>query len=218
MDFHSMFSYERSLLGAQIAGEAQPWDILPKLRSLIAELGAILPEDEYDLVGADVWISRSATVAPSAFITGPCIICAGAEVRHCAYIRGAVLVGEGAVVGNSTELKNAVLFDKAQVPHYNYIGDSILGVGAHFGAGAVTSNVKGNKTNVSVHDDGVVYDTGLRKLGALVGDGGEIGCGAVLNPGTIIGSNTQIYPLCSVRGTVPANKIYKSADNIVDKL
>ncbi|MGM9643164.1 MAG: UDP-N-acetylglucosamine pyrophosphorylase [Eubacteriales bacterium] len=217
MDFHGLFSYERSILGAEIAKEKYPWDILPKLKALISELGTALPESEYDKIGDDVWVSKSATVVPSASITGPCIICAGAEVRHCAYIRGSVIVGEGTVVGNSTEIKNAVLFDKVQVPHYNYIGDSILGVGAHFGAGAVTSNVKGNKTNVNVHDKDGDIATGLRKFGALVGDGGEIGCGCVLNPGTVIGKNTQIYPLCSVRGVIGDGKICKSADNIVNK-
>ncbi len=218
MNYHDIFSYERSLLGAEIAKEEYPWDILPKIKELIIGLGATLPTDEYDMIGENVWISKFASVAPTAFIAGPCIIGAGTEVRHCAYIRGSVIVGENAVVGNSTEIKNAVLFDKVQVPHYNYIGDSILGFGAHFGAGAVTSNVKGNKTNVSVHADGVIIATGLRKFGALVGDGGEIGCGAVLNPGCIIGKNTQIYPLSSVRGVIGNNKIFKSADNIVDKL
>ncbi len=218
MNYHDIFSYERSILGAEIAREEYPWDVLPKLKELIIGLGATLPPDEYDMIGENVWISKSASVAPTASIAGPCIIGSGSEVRHCAYIRGSVIVGENAVVGNSAEIKNAILFDKVQVPHYNYIGDSILGLGAHFGAGAVTSNVKGNKSNVSVHADGAVIATGLRKFGALVGDGGEIGCGAVLNPGCVVGKNTQIYPLSSVRGVIGNNKIFKSADNIVEKL
>ncbi len=218
MNFHELFSSEHSLLGGAIAKENEPWDILPKLKAMIIELGRSLPESEYDKIGEDIWISKAASVAPSASITGPCIICADAEIRHCAYIRGSVLIGKGAVVGNSTEIKNAVLFDKVQVPHYNYIGDSILGFGAHFGAGAVTSNVKGNKTNVNVRADGVEIETGLRKFGALVGDHGEIGCGAVLNPGCIIGKSTQVYPLSSVRGVIGDNKIFKSAQNIIEKI
>ncbi len=218
MNFHDIFSYEHSKLGEAISKEERPWDVLPKLKDLILKLGESLPEGEYNKLEDDIWISKSATVAPSASIAGPCIIGPGTEVRHCAFIRGSVIVGENAVVGNSTELKNAVLFDKVQVPHYNYIGDSILGFGAHFGAGAITSNVKGNKTNVTIHADGLTLETGLRKFGALVGDHGEIGCGAVLNPGCIVGKNTQVYPLCSVRKAVGENKIYKSSDNIVDKI
>ncbi len=217
MNLKSMFSYEHSLLGCEIEAAEYPWDILPRLSEMISELGETLSPTEYERRGEDVWISRLASVAESAYIKGPTIICEGAEVRHCAFIRGGVLVGKGAVVGNSTEIKNAVLFDKAQAPHYNYIGDSILGFGAHFGAGAITSNVKGDKTNVTVGGGEEKLETGLRKFGALVGDRGEIGCGTVLNPGTVIGRNTQIYPMSSVRGIVGENKIYKSHDNIIDK-
>ena len=198
-------------------GATYPWEILPKISGFIKELGKTLPADEYDQVGEDVWIAKSATVFQTAYIHGPAIIGKNAEVRQCAFIRGNAIVGEGAVVGNSTELKNVILFNKVQVPHYNYVGDSILGFKAHMGAGAVTSNVKSDKTLVKVHAEDGDVETGLKKFGAILGDCVEVGCNSVLNPGTVIGKNSNIYPLSSVRGCVPANSIYKDKDNIVTK-
>ena len=168
-------------------------------------------------MGEDVWIARTATVAPTASINGPCIVCDGAEVRHCAFVRGSAIIGTGAVVGNSTELKNCILFDGVQVSHYNYVGDSILGYKSHMGAGAVTSNVKSDKTLVTVDCGGVRVDTGRKKFGAMLGDFVEVGCNSVLNPGTVVGSHTNIYPLSCVRGYVPANSIYKARDSVVLK-
>ena len=187
-----------------------PWEVLAKIGDFIKELGKTLPEDEYEQRAEDVWVAKSATVYPTAYINGPCIIGKEAEVRHCAFIRGKAIVGEGAVVGNSTELKNVILFNKVQVPHYNYVGDSVLGYKAHMGAGAVTSNVKGDKKNVVVHGERD-YETGRKKFGAMLGDFAEIGCNSVLNPGTIIGRNSQVYPLSSVRGVVKARHIVKGA-------
>lgn len=217
MNTIDLFSYEHCIIGDKIKAAAYPWEILPILKQIILDVGRGLSADEYDEIAENVWISKSATVAKSAYISGPCIICEGAEVRHCAYIRGSVVVGKYSVVGNSTEVKNSILFDKVQVPHYNYIGDSILGYGAHFGAGALTSNVKGDKTCVKVVLGGERIETGLKKLGALVGDNAEIGCQTVLNPGCIVGKNTQIYPQSSVRGSIENNMIYKSSDNIIIK-
>ena len=194
-----------------------PWDALPKIKEFILSLGATLSPEDYDRIGEDVWIAKDATVAPSATILGPCIIGSGTQVRVGAYIRGSVLVGEGCVVGNSCELKNVILFDGAQVPHFNYIGDSILGYRAHTGAGAVTSNIKSDKTSVTIRTPEGRLNTGLRKCGAFLGDCVEIGCGCVLNPGTVIGKNTTVYPLSSVRGALPSNCIYKDADRIVPK-
>ena len=195
-----------------------PWEALPKIGTYIKELGAALPESEYDHPAEFVWIAKSATVAPTASITGPCIIGPEAEIRHWAFIRGNALVGRGAVVGNSTELKNVILFDKVQVPHYNYVGDSILGYKAHMGAGAITSNVKSDKKLVIVKDGDEKIETGLKKFGAMVGDCVEVGCGSVLNPGTVIGRDSQIYPLSSVRGQIPANSIYKHRGEVVIRL
>lgn len=194
-----------------------PWEILPKISAFILKLGSTLPAEEYDRVGEDVWIAKSATVAPTAYIHGPAIIGKGAEVRHCAFIRGNAIVGEGAVVGNSTELKNVVLFNKVQVPHYNYVGDSILGYKAHMGAGSITSNVKSDKKLVVVKGQDGQIETGLKKFGAMLGDEVEVGCGSVLNPGTVIGPHSNIYPLSSVRGVVPGNSIYKKQGEIVEK-
>ncbi len=191
-----------------------PWEALDGIGDMIREIGATLPESAYTRVGEDVWIAKTASVAPSAYIGGPCIIDADAEVRHCAFIRGSAIVGRGAVVGNSTELKNCILFDGVQVPHYNYVGDSILGHRAHLGAGAITSNVKGDRTAVAIKADQPI-ETGRRKLGAMVGDFAEVGCHAVLNPGSVIGRRAQVYPLTSVRGIVPADHICKKADTIV---
>ena len=195
-----------------------PWEALSELSSFILSCGEDLSKDAYELRGENVWIAKSARVASSACIIGPCIICAQAEVRHCAFIRGSAIVGKGAVVGNSTELKNCILFDGAAVPHYNYVGDSILGYRSHMGAGAITSNVKSDKGEVRVFCDGARISTGRRKVGAMLGDGVEIGCGAVLNPGCVIGRNATVYPLSSVRGFVPPSHIWKSDTCVVPKI
>ncbi len=194
-----------------------PWEALAGIKQLILEIGSTLPEDEFDHPAEDVWIAKDAHVFPSAYIAGPCIIGHGTEVRHCAFIRGSALVGENCVVGNSTELKNVILFDNVQVPHYNYVGDSILGYKSHMGAGSITSNVKSDKKLVVVHNGTENIETGLKKFGAMIGDHVEVGCGSVLNPGTVIGRMSNVYPLSSVRGTVPENSIYKGTGNIAEK-
>lgn len=194
-----------------------PWEVLPHISEYILELGSKLPQEEYNKIGENVWIHKTAKVFESAYIHGPAIICKDAEIRHCAFIRGKAIVGEGVVVGNSTELKNVILFNKVQVPHYNYVGDSILGYKAHMGAGAITSNVKSDKKLVVIKNGTDKMETGLKKVGAMLGDNVEVGCGSVLNPGTIIGKNSNIYPLSSVRGVVPENSIYKCKSEIVDK-
>ena len=190
---------------------------MPKIGDFIRQLGPTLDPEIYELRGKDIWIAKSATVAPTASITGPCIIGENTEVRHCAFIRGNALVGNNCVVGNSTELKNVVLIGSVQVPHYNYVGDSVLGMRSHMGAGSITSNVKSDKTLVTVKVGNERIETGLKKFGAVLGDGVEVGCGSVLNPGTVIGRNTNIYPLSSVRGFIPANSIYKNAGEVVTK-
>ena len=212
-----LYDLNETIAAELFDGLTYPWEALPKIGDFIRKLGATLSEEEYEKVGEDVWIARSANVFPSAYIHGPAIIGKEAEVRHCAFIRGNALVGEGAVVGNSTELKNVVLFNKVQVPHYNYVGDSILGYRAHMGAGSITSNVKSDKTLVTVKDGGTRIPTGLKKFGAMLGDFVEVGCNSVLNPGTVIGRNTIIYPLSSVRGTIPSDSIYKSGGVITAK-
>jgi len=203
---------------AQLLGSSKyPWEVLGRIESFILELGATLSEEEYTHPQPDVWIAKDALVFESASIKGPCIIGHKTEVRHCAFIRGSALVGDGCVIGNSTELKNAILFDNVQVPHFNYIGDSILGYKAHMGAGAVTSNVKSDKTDVVIKDCGECVATGRHKLGAILGDFVEVGCNSVLNPGTVIGRNTNIYPLSSVRGVIPADSIFKTGGVVVSK-
>ena len=194
-----------------------PWEVLPEISDFIIELGNKLDKEIYELKGENIWIEKSATVYPSAYIKGPAIIGEYAEVRHCAFIRGKAIVGNNAVVGNSTELKNVILFDNVQVPHYNYVGDSILGYKSHLGAGSITSNVKSDKKLVIVKNGKDKIETGLKKFGAMVGDEVEVGCGSVLNPGTVIGPHTNIYPLSSVRGVITANSIYKNQNEIVDK-
>ncbi len=208
---------EHSVAYSYLARFEYPWEALAGLGEYIRELGSTLSPEEYDKRGEDVWVAKDADVAPTAYIHGPCIICAGAEVRHCAFIRGSAIVGAGAVVGNSTELKNCLLFDGVQVPHYNYVGDSVLGYKAHMGAGSITSNVKSDKTLVAVACDGERVETGRKKFGAMLGDFVEVGCNSVLNPGTVVGRHSNIYPLSPVRGFVPANSIYKSRDSIVLK-
>lgn len=198
-------------------GMTYPWEILPKISEFILRLGASLPEDKYEKRGENIWIAKSAKVYPSAYINGPAIIDEEAEIRHCAFIRGNAIVGKGAVVGNSTELKNVILFNKVQVPHYNYVGDSILGYKAHMGAGSITSNVKSDKTLVVVKAEEECCETGLKKFGAMLGDNVEVGCNSVLNPGTVIGRETNIYPGSMVRGVIPPHSIYKKQCEIVNK-
>ncbi len=212
-----LYTLSETLAAPLLASVTYPWEALPKIGACILELGEGLSEEEYEKIGENVWIARSAKVAPSASVTGPCIIGKDAEIRHCAFIRGNALVGDGAVVGNSTELKNVILFNKVQVPHYNYVGDSILGYKSHMGAGSITSNVKSDKLPVKVHTPEGDIETGIRKFGAMIGDEVEIGCGSVLNPGTVIGKGTNIYPLSSVRGVVPADSIYKKQGEVVKK-
>ena len=200
-----------------LAGFTYPWEALAGISELIRALGAQLPEDEFDRIGEDVWIAKDATVFATAYIHGPCIIGHRTEVRQCAFIRGSALVGDNCVVGNSTELKNVILFDNVQVPHYNYVGDSILGYKAHMGAGSITSNVKSDKLLVVIHNEGEEIETGRKKVGALIGDGVEVGCNSVLNPGTVVGRDSNIYPLSCVRGVVPAESIYKMKNDIAEK-
>lgn len=213
-----LFDLENKISAPLFEGAEYPFEVLPKIGDFIKKLGLTLDSEIYENKGENIWIAKSAKIAPTAFITGPCIIGENTEVRHCAFIRGNALIGNNCVVGNSTELKNVVLIEKVQVPHYNYIGDSVLGTGSHLGAGAITSNVKSDKTLVSVKYNGEVLETGLKKFGAMVGDGVEVGCGSVLNPGTVIGKNSNIYPLSSIRGVVPENSIYKKAGEVVKKL
>ncbi len=214
----SLYAYpEHSLAYPLLERFTYPWEALGSISEFILELGPTLPEEEYERVGRDVWVARTATVAPTAYLGGPCIVCSGAEIRHCAFVRGSAIIGAGAVVGNSTELKNCILFDGVQVPHFNYVGDSILGYLAHMGAGAVTSNVKSDKTPVAIRIGGERIETGRKKMGAMLGDHVEVGCNSVLNPGTVIGRCSNVYPLSSVRGYVPTNSIYKARDCIVQK-
>ena len=213
----NLYNLEETIAAKIFEGATYPWEVLPKIGDFIIELGKTLNTEEYDKVGEEVWIAKSATVAPTAYIKGPAIIGKNAEIRHCAFIRGKAIVGEGAVVGNSTELKNVILFNKVQVPHYNYVGDSILGYKAHMGAGSITSNVKSDKKLVIVKNDIEKIETGLKKFGAMIGDEVEVGCGSVLNPGTVIGKHTNIYPLSSVRKVVPSNSIYKNQNEIIEK-
>ena len=212
-----LFDLTKSIAAPLLEKTEYPWEALPKIKAFILELGTTLSSDIYERVGEDVWIAKSATVAPSASIAGPTIICEGAEIRHCAYIRGSVIVGAGSIVGNSCEVKNSIIFDGVQTPHYNYVGDSILGYHSHMGAGSVTSNVKSDKTNVSILTDGERIPTGLRKFGAILGDYVEVGCNSVLCPGSVIGRNCTIYPLTRVRGYIPENSIHKG-DEIVQKI
>ena len=211
-----LFDLSHTLAAPLLEKTTYPWEALAGIGGFIRALGAELPADEYDHPAETVWIHKTATVFPSAYLGEGIIICAGAEVRHCAFLRGNALVGAGAVVGNSTELKNVILFDRVQVPHYNYVGDSILGYLSHMGAGSITSNVKSDKTPVTIAADTKI-ETGLKKMGAILGDSVEVGCGSVLNPGTVIGSHSNIYPLSMVRGFVPANSIYKRQGEVVEK-
>ncbi len=214
----NLYNLDETIAKDLFEGATYPWEVLPKISAFILQLGSTLSEEEYEKIGEDVWIARSATVAPTAYIHGPAIIGKNAEVRHCAFIRGNAIVGEGAVVGNSTELKNVVLFNKVQVPHYNYVGDSILGYKAHMGAGSITSNVKSDKKLVVVKDGRERIETGLKKFGAMLGDEVEVGCGSVLNPGTVVGRHSSIYPLSSVREVVPTDSIYKKRGEVAARV
>ena len=214
----SLYNLEETIASDLMNKYTYPWEVLPHISEYIIELGAKLPKDKFDEVKENVWIAKSAKVFESAYINGPCIIDEEAEVRHCAFIRGNAIVGKKAVVGNSTELKNVILFNRVQVPHYNYVGDSILGYLSHMGAGSITSNVKSDKTLVCVKNKGEVIETGLKKFGAMIGDAVEVGCSSVLNPGTVIGKNCNIYPLSSVRGYISENSIYKNQGEIADKI
>ena len=205
-----MYDLEHTLAKEYLSQFTYPWEALGGLKSFITGLGKSLDKQEYDEVSENVWVAKTATVAPTAFLGAPCIIGPDTEVRHCAFIRGSALVGANCVVGNSVELKNVILFDNVQTPHYNYVGDSILGFRSHMGAGSITSNVKSDKTLVVVHNGDENIETGLKKFGAMLGDHVEVGCNSVLNPGTVIGSNTNIYPLSFVRGVVPPNSIFKT--------
>ena len=213
----NLYNLEETIAKKLLETATYPWEVLPKISDFIIDLGNSLDEEKYNKVSENVWIAKNAKVAPTAYIQGPAIIGEEAEIRHCAFIRGKVIVGNGAVVGNSTELKNVILFNKVQVPHYNYVGDSILGYKAHMGAGAITSNVKSDKKLVIVKDGEEQIETGLKKFGAMIGDEVEVGCGSILNPGSVIGKNSNIYPLSSVRGVVPEKSIYKNKNEIIEK-
>ena len=212
-----LYDLEQTIAAELFQGKTYPWEVLPLIRDFIPELGKTLSPEEYEQRGENIWIARDAVIAPTVSITGPCIIGKGAEIRQCAFIRGSAIVGEGAVVGNSTELKNVILFNKVQVPHYNYVGDSILGYKAHMGAGSITSNVKSDKTLVVVKGQGEAMATGLKKFGAMLGDCVEVGCNSVLNPGTVVGRHTNIYPLSSVRCVIPPEHIFKKPGEIIEK-
>ena len=214
----SLFTLENTIAASIFNGAEYPFEILPNIGEFIIEFSKKLDMTLFEQKGDNIFIAKSAKIAESASITGPCIIDENAEIRHCAFIRGNAIIGKNCVVGNSTELKNVLLFDNVQVPHYNYVGDSILGYRSHMGAGAITSNVKSDKTLVTVLTPDGRVETGLKKFGAILGDNVEVGCGTVLNPGTVIGCNTNIYPLSSVRGFIPHNSIYKKRSEIVEKL
>lgn len=212
-----MYDLKETIAAELFEGATYPWEVLPKIHDFIIALGEKLPADVYEKRGENIWVAKNAKVAPTACLNGPLIIDEEAEVRHCAFVRGNAIVGKGAVVGNSTELKNVVLFNKVQVPHYNYVGDSVLGFKAHMGAGSITSNVKSDKTLVVVKGQNINFETGLKKMGAMLADRVEVGCNSVLNPGTVIGRDSNVYPTSCVRGVVPANSIFKAQDNIVLK-
>ena len=216
----NLYNLDETIAGEYLSQFTYPWEALAGISDFIKKIGPTLDTEKFEQLGEDIWVAKSATVAPTAYLNGPLIIDEEAEIRHCAFIRGSAIVGKGSVVGNSTELKNDIIFNNVQVPHYNYVGDSILGYGSHMGAGSITSNVKSDKTLVVVKDS---YDTkeeietGRKKFGAMLGDFVEVGCNSVLNPGTVIGRHTNIYPLSRVRGVIPADSIFKDKDNVVLK-
>lgn len=219
-NFHSnsFFEIEDDNIREFLSSFENIFEALPKINAFILELGAKLDNNIFEQKGENIWIAKSAKIAPTASITGPCIIGENAEIRHCAFIRGNAYIGNGSVVGNSTELKNVILISRVQVSHYNYVGDSILGTLSHMGAGSITSNVKSDKSLVTVKCGEEKVETGLKKFGAILGDGVEVGCGTVLNPGSVIGKNSNIYPLSSVRGYIPENCIFKAADEVIKKV
>ena len=212
-----LLTLSHTLAAPLFEGKRYPWEILSELKEFIRKLGATLSPEEYDEVSPEVWVHKTAKVAPTALIQSPTVIGAGTEVRHCAFIRGSALVGEGCVVGNSTEIKNAVVFDSVQIPHYNYVGDSILGFRSHMGAGVVASNFRSDKGNVNVHDGNETIETGLRKLGTILGDGSDVGCNSVLCPGSVVGRDCIVYPLSRVRGFLPERSIFKGDGVVVPR-
>lgn len=212
-----LFDPEHTIAKGYLKQFKYPWETLAGLGDYILLLGDTLPREEYRQIGEDIWIHRTVEIPATVSLSGPLIICKNAEIRHCAFFRGKVIVGEGAVIGNSCELKNSIVFDKAQIPHYNYIGDSIIGYKSHMGASSLTSNLKSDKTFIVIHCADGEIETGIKKIGAMIGDGVEVGCGSILNPGTIIGKNSNIYPLSNVRGCVDAGSIYKKQGEIVKK-
>ena len=216
-EIKNLYNLNETIAKDIFEGCIYPWEVLPKIKDFIITLGESLNKEEYEKIGENIWIAKSAKIAKTAYINGPAIIGKNAEVRHCAFIRGSAIVGENSVVGNSTELKNVILFNNVQVPHYNYVGDSILGYKSHMGAGSITSNVKSDKKLVVVKNKDEKIETGLKKFGAMLGDCVEVGCGSVLNPGTVIGKNTNIYPLSSVIGVIKEKSIYKKQGEIVEK-
>lgn len=217
-EIKNLYSLSQTIASSIFEGATYPWEVLPKIKEFIVTLGNSLDSDIYEYKGENIWIAKSAKVASTAYIAGPTIIGEDTEIRHCAFIRGNAIVGNHCVVGNSTELKNVILFNNVQVPHYNYVGDSILGYKSHMGAGSITSNVKSDKKLVLVKNGTECFETGLKKFGAMIGDGVEVGCNSVLNPGTVIGKNSNIYPLSCVRGVIPENSIYKNKNEIVEKI
>lgn len=218
MTIHDLLDLSKTIAAPLFEGKTYPWEALAEIKDFTLALGPTLPKDEYDQIGEDVWIAKDATIFASAYIAGPCIIDHGAELRQCAFVRGSAIVGKNAVVGNSCELKNVVLFDHVQTPHFNYVGDSILGYKSHMGAGSITSNVKSDKSLVVVKNGAEQIETGRKKFGAILGDYVEVGCNSVLNPGTVIGRHSNIYPVSCVRGVMPENSILKSNGEIVEKV
>ncbi len=213
----NLYTLEETIAAPLLERVTYPWEALPLIGDFIMEIGEQLEEEKFIRKGENIWIARSATIAPTAYINGPCIIDENATLRHCAFVRGNAIVGKGATVGNSTELKNVILFNQVEVPHYNYVGDSVLGFHAHMGAGSITSNVKSDRTMVVVKDGTEQIETSLKKFGAMLGDWVEVGCNSVLNPGSVIGAHTNVYPLSMVRGVVPPHSIYKTKNEIVEK-
>lgn len=218
VEISNLYNLEKTIAKDIFKGITYPWEVLAKINDFIIELGNSLDKNEFEEIGENIWAHKTAKIAESAYINGPVIIDENAEIRHCAFIRGKAIIGKNSVVGNSTELKNVILFDNVQVPHYNYVGDSILGYKSHMGAGSITSNVKSDKKLVVIKNGKEQIETNLKKVGAMIGDNVEVGCGSILNPGTIIGRNTNIYPLSSVRGVIKENSVYKNQNEIIKKI